>query len=214
MFLYMTLYIQTLMGFSPLQTGLRFLPFTIVSFFAAAITGRVSHRLSGTSAAVCRADAYGLGLLLWRDRDAHFTTGRCSCPGSSSPALGVGMVNPVLASAAIGVVTPQRSGMATGINNTFRQVGTADGHRRPGRDLRERADQASDLRAGGYAGGRSRRARSPARSPPVVPSRSPGSAARRCSARASTAIHVAFTAALNDILLVGGIVAFVGAPSP
>src|SRR5947209_12646438 len=40
---------------------------------------------------------------------------------------GVGMVNPALASTAIVVVPPQRSGMASGINNTFRQVGIATG---------------------------------------------------------------------------------------
>jgi hypothetical protein len=37
------------------------------------------------------------------------------------------MVNPVLASSAISVVPPQRSGMASGANNTFRQVGIATG---------------------------------------------------------------------------------------
>src|SRR5450755_1119658 len=40
---------------------------------------------------------------------------------------GVGLVNPPLASTAIGVVPPERSGMASGINSTFRQVGIATG---------------------------------------------------------------------------------------
>ena len=37
------------------------------------------------------------------------------------------MANPALATAAIGVVEPRRSGMASGINSTFRQVGVATG---------------------------------------------------------------------------------------
>jgi hypothetical protein len=37
------------------------------------------------------------------------------------------MVNPPLASTAVGVVPPQRAGMASGINSTFRQVGIATG---------------------------------------------------------------------------------------
>ncbi|HLM94707.1 MAG TPA: hypothetical protein VK283_00245, partial [Acidimicrobiales bacterium] len=41
--------------------------------------------------------------------------------------IGIGTVNPVLASAAISVVPPERSGMASGANNTFRQVGIATG---------------------------------------------------------------------------------------
>ena len=41
--------------------------------------------------------------------------------------VGVGIVNPPLASTAVGVVPPQRAGMASGINSTFRQVGIATG---------------------------------------------------------------------------------------
>jgi hypothetical protein len=41
--------------------------------------------------------------------------------------VGAGLVNPPLASTAVGVVAPQRAGMASGINSTFRQVGTATG---------------------------------------------------------------------------------------
>ena len=48
-------------------------------------------------------------------------------PGFIVTGIGIGTVNPVLASAAICVVPPQRSGMASGANNTFRQVGIATG---------------------------------------------------------------------------------------
>src|SRR5262249_56318419 len=40
---------------------------------------------------------------------------------------GKGLFNPPLASTAVGVVEPRMSGMAAGINNTFRQVGIATG---------------------------------------------------------------------------------------
>jgi predicted MFS family arabinose efflux permease len=40
---------------------------------------------------------------------------------------GVGMINPPLASTAVGVVTADKAGMASGINSTFRQVGIATG---------------------------------------------------------------------------------------
>ena len=48
-------------------------------------------------------------------------------PGFLLAGVGVGMINPPLASTAIGVVHHSRSGMASGINNTFRQVGIATG---------------------------------------------------------------------------------------
>src|SRR5213079_566962 len=41
--------------------------------------------------------------------------------------VGVGVTNPTIAQVAVGVVEPARSGMASGINNTFRQVGIATG---------------------------------------------------------------------------------------
>ena len=48
-------------------------------------------------------------------------------PGMIVGGIGIGMVNPPLASTAVGVVAPQRAGMASGINSTFRQVGIATG---------------------------------------------------------------------------------------
>ena len=41
--------------------------------------------------------------------------------------VGVGLTNPALATAAVGVVPPQRAGMASGVDSTFRQVGIATG---------------------------------------------------------------------------------------
>ena len=48
-------------------------------------------------------------------------------PGFIVAGIGIGTVNPVLASSAISVVPPERSGMASGANSTFRQVGIATG---------------------------------------------------------------------------------------
>src|SRR6202044_2503384 len=48
-------------------------------------------------------------------------------PGFMVGGLGAGLVNPPLASTAIGVVPPARAGMASGVNSTFRQIGIAAG---------------------------------------------------------------------------------------
>jgi hypothetical protein len=48
-------------------------------------------------------------------------------PGFVIAGVGAGMVNPPLASTAVGVVEPRRAGMASGINSTFRQVGISTG---------------------------------------------------------------------------------------
>ena len=209
MFLYVVLYVQTLLGYSPLQTGLRFLPFTVVSFFAAAITGRVSYRFPARALLFIGLSLTGVGLLLWRDLTP--TSGwTVLLPGFVVAGLGVGMINPILASAAIGVVPPQRSGMAAGINNTFRQVGTAAGIAALGAIFENvLTSHLSAQLAGTPAAGRARE---------LSHAVAAGGAQRVLSAvphafrhRASTAIHVAYTAALNDILLVGAVVAFAGA---
>src|SRR3954451_4533280 len=127
LFLYITLYIESVLGYKPLDAGLRFLPLTVVSFFVAPITGRLSSKgvpvrvfLSGGLALV------GIGLLLMHGVSAHskWTT---LLAGFCVAGAGIGMVNPALATTAVGVVDPRRSGMASGINNTFRQVGIATG---------------------------------------------------------------------------------------
>ena len=68
----------------------------------------------------------GIGLLLMGGIDPgdDWTT---LLPGFIVAGIGIGCINPPLATAAIGVVEPRRSGAASGINSTFRQVGIATG---------------------------------------------------------------------------------------
>ena len=48
-------------------------------------------------------------------------------PGLLLVGFGVGIANPAIAKIALGVVPPQRAGMASGISNTFRTAGLATG---------------------------------------------------------------------------------------
>ncbi len=126
MFLYLTLYIQDVLGYSPLQAGLRFLPVTLLSFVVAPISGRLSVRVPVRLLLGCGLLLVSAGLLAMTAVDASsgWTT---LIPGFLLAGAGIGMINPPLASTAIGVVHVSRSGMASGINNTFRQVGIATG---------------------------------------------------------------------------------------
>src|SRR5271166_1963736 len=126
MFLYLTLYIQDVLHYSPLQAGLRFLPITLLSFIVAPIAGRLSVRmpvrlLLGSGMLLC-----GVSLLLMTSLTATSEWTFLIVPFVLGGA-GIGLVNPPLASTAIGVVPHERSGMASGINATFRQVGIATG---------------------------------------------------------------------------------------
>jgi EmrB/QacA subfamily drug resistance transporter len=126
MFLYLTLYVQDVLGYGALQAGIRFLPVTLLSFAVAPVAGRLSVRVPVRL-------LLGVGMLLIC---AGLLAMTAVTPSSSWTALipgfllagaGIGMVNPPLASTAIGVVHFSRSGMASGINSTFRQVGIATG---------------------------------------------------------------------------------------
>ena len=48
-------------------------------------------------------------------------------PGFIVAGIGIGITNPVVASATVSVVPPEHSGMASGASSTFRQVGIATG---------------------------------------------------------------------------------------
>ena len=66
---------------------------------------------------------------------------------------GVGLINPVIADVAVSVVPKEQSGMASGINDTFRQVGIADRHRRLGSDLPRPRRRQGRGAGGGHARG-------------------------------------------------------------
>ncbi len=126
MFLYLTLYIQNALGYGALEAGVRFLPVTLLSFAVAPVSGKLAQRLGVRWFIAGGLALVGVGLLLMRQIG----------PGDDWTALlagfmvaggGIGLVNPALATAAISVVEPQRAGMASGINSTFRQVGIATG---------------------------------------------------------------------------------------
>jgi EmrB/QacA subfamily drug resistance transporter len=126
MFLYLTLYIQDVLGYDPLQAGLRFLPITLMTFVVAPFSGKLSVRVPVRLLLGVGMLCVSGGLLAMTavDPSSGWTT---LIPGFLLAGFGVGTINPPLASTAIGVVHYSRSGMASGINNTFRQVGIATG---------------------------------------------------------------------------------------
>ncbi|HET6505466.1 MAG TPA: MFS transporter [Baekduia sp.] len=126
MFLYLTLFMQNILGYGPLDAGLRFLPTTVLSFFAAALSGNLTERVPVRYLLAVGLGCVGIGLILMSglDKNSGWTA---LLPGFLLGGLGVGLTNPAIASTAVGVVEPRRAGMASGVNSTFRQVGIATG---------------------------------------------------------------------------------------
>ncbi|SEL51196.1 MFS transporter [Streptacidiphilus jiangxiensis] len=124
MLLYLVLYLQDVLGYSALATGARLLVNSGALLVAATVAGRLSERVSPRWLIGPGLLAVGAGLLLMTGLNGD-STWTDLIPGFIVSGLGAGFVNPPLASTAIGVVEPERAGMASGINSTFRQIGLA-----------------------------------------------------------------------------------------
>ena len=126
MLLYLVLYIQDILGYSPLATGVRLMFISGGILVTATVAGRLTSRVPIRLLVGPGLIIVGVGLLLMRGLNADSSWTHL-IPGMIVGGIGIGMVNPPLASTAVGVVPPQRAGMASGINSTFRQVGIATG---------------------------------------------------------------------------------------
>jgi predicted MFS family arabinose efflux permease len=126
MLLYLVLYLQDDLGYSALGTGVRLLLMSGVTLVAATIAGRLSSHMPVRWLIGPGLALVGIGLLLMTGLHGSSSWTHL-IPGFIVAGAGSGMVNPPLASTAVGVVAPHRSGMASGVNTTFRQIGIATG---------------------------------------------------------------------------------------
>jgi len=193
------------LGYSAVKTGVIFLPLSLVSFVVAPIAGRLSTRmpvrilLSGglalTGVALLLMHGITLGST-WTTLLAGFIVG----------GIGIGFVNAPLASTSVSVVEPRRAGMASGINNTFRQVGIATGIAALGAIFQSQV--ASHLAASGIS---SKLAPAVASGFPSPEFLSRSHYTPNTVNRLTVGAHSAFISGLNTILAVSAIVLFVGA---
>jgi EmrB/QacA subfamily drug resistance transporter len=209
LFLYIVLYVQNVLGYSPLATGVRFLPLSVTSFFVAPLAGRLSARLPARVLLGGGLVVVGVGLLLQGgiSDNSDWTT---LLAGFIVAGAGIGIVNPTLAQVSIAVVEPRQSGMASGINNTFRQVGLATGIAALGAIFQSHvqtkvvealahspvASQASKI-AHAVSSGAGRQ--------------SFGNVPEKARSLVEHAAHHAFVSGLNELFVVGAVIAFTGA---
>jgi EmrB/QacA subfamily drug resistance transporter len=205
LFLYLTIYLQGVLDFSPLEAGLRFLPLTILGFIVAPISGALSHRVPIRILLGVGLTVVGIGLLLMHglSADSEWTA---LLAGFIVAGIGIGTTNPGIGQAAIAVVPVEKSGMGSGINTTFRQVGIATGVAALGAVFQSQIDsKLSELLP-----------RAPAGLGEVVASGgSHGVAALplppAVHQKAIQAADVAFVSAMNEVILIAAITSFVGA---
>ncbi|MEU2720048.1 MFS transporter [Streptomyces smyrnaeus] len=125
-FVYSALWMQSVLGMSPLRAGLAALSMTAVSFLVASVFGGRLQRMRPQYPLGIGVLVIGLGALA-ETLVAPGSSWTALLPGFVLIGLGVGMALTVLISAALGAVPPDRAGVASGAVNTFRQLGYALG---------------------------------------------------------------------------------------
>ena len=205
LFLYLTLYLQNYLGYTPLEAGIRYLPITVAAFLVAPVAGVLLGRLQARVLLAAGLAMAGGGLLLMAGIQAtsEWTT---LLLGFIVAGIGVGLLNPVIADVALSVVPKEQSGMAAGINDTFRQVGIAVGIAAWGalfqhvvRDEFVKGATRAGLQGAQQRGGQ------------VADFIAFGGARRSGNPQLARLGEQAFVAGLNHLLLLAGLLALAGA---
>ena len=126
LFLYLTVYLQTVVGLSPIQTGLAYLPGTFLAFVVSGMTAELGARFAPAKIASVGLALVAVGIagMLVIDVDSSWTA---ILPGFLVAAVGTGLFNPTGSALALDAMSDEQSGLAAGANDTFRQGGVAVG---------------------------------------------------------------------------------------
>jgi EmrB/QacA subfamily drug resistance transporter len=211
MLLYIVLYLQNVLGHSPLEAGLRLLPITAMAFVFSPLAARLSERVPLRALIGGGLALAGVGLLVagGLDADSDWTA---LLSGLLLTGAGIGLVNPTVAEAAIGVVPAAKAATGAAINNTFRQVGVAVGIAALGAVFQGRIEsKLGDLLATGPPALQGQAGE-------LAPAVSSGNAEAAIAAAPpeaqaflADAAREAFLSGLNEIFLIGGVTALIGA---
>jgi EmrB/QacA subfamily drug resistance transporter len=125
-FLYLTLFLLDAAGASPTRVGLELAPLSAAALVVSVLGGRAARVLPVRVALPAGQLLCAAGLLAMRGLEAS-SPWTVLLPGLLVTGVGIGLSNPAVTYAALGVVPATRGGMASGVSNTFRQVGIALG---------------------------------------------------------------------------------------
>jgi EmrB/QacA subfamily drug resistance transporter len=125
-FIYATIYLQQVLGLSAIEAGLVYLPGTLMNAMVSGATANVADKVSARVMVSAGLALVAGGLLMMTVPDAN-SSWLALEPGILVAMIGTGMFNPAVIAVALGSVSEHQSGLAAGVNDTFRQAGIAVG---------------------------------------------------------------------------------------
>ena len=125
-FFFTSVYLQIVLGYTPVQTGAMFLPLTCIMVMEAPIAGRISDRFGSRWLMSAGMLVLGIAVLMLSGEGlhAHYSD---ILPAFLVGGVGIGLTLTPAMAAVLGSVPVDKSGVASGVLDTFRQVGGALG---------------------------------------------------------------------------------------
>ncbi|KXT57608.1 MULTISPECIES: MFS transporter [Gordonia] len=125
-FVYVTVYLQGVLGMSPIGAGLVYLPGTVVMLAVAGVTDRFLTSVPPGRALALSLVAVAVGMAMMTLGGVH-SSGLVMVPGFVVACIGAGVFNPVMSGVVLSESHGDDAGLAAGINDAFRQSGIALG---------------------------------------------------------------------------------------
>lgn len=125
-FVYVTIYLQGVLGMSAIEAGLVYLPGTAVMFVVAGMTSQLVGRVRPWILLALAMSAVSGGLA-WMTIAGTDSSGWVMAPGFIVASIGAGLFNPVISGVVLAESGRDDAGLAAGINDVFRQAGIALG---------------------------------------------------------------------------------------
>ncbi len=127
MWFFVSLYLQQVLGYSPIRAGLAFLPMTLCIVAGSAVASRMVIRFGAKPLLVAGMIAQALGLLLFAGVSAHGSYLSDMLLPSLLVAIGIPFAFVPSTICAVAGVAPSEAGLASGLVNTSRLFGGALG---------------------------------------------------------------------------------------
>ena len=116
-------FFQVAQGYSPLEAGIRTLPWTAMPIFVAPVAGILSDRIGSRPLMVAGLSLQSLGLAYLALVTVPDVAYLAFVPGFVMAGSGMALVFAPAANAVLSSVRPSEAGQASGANNTIREIG-------------------------------------------------------------------------------------------